>query len=264
VLTRLERRDHLEIKAAHAGLIARFPLISAVVSGVQEGQVFADDSRQTWFVATKSGFSLLGAVGQSPAADRALLDFLRDNHALPGYIHIYRPPPSFREFVSAHWKQSKVRQRAQFRTDPKAPAPESRRKAPPGYRIATIQEVGTAKLERFALELGHRYWNSEQDFLGKAIGACVVDARDEPVAICYAACVVDGIAEMDTLVLPDHRGKGLMRIVSEPFLNLAIENRLTAHWDTFVANTPSYVLAQKLGLQLIQEYALLSVFLRPA
>jgi hypothetical protein len=67
---------------------------------------------------------------------------------------------------------------------------------------------------------------------------------------------------MDTLVLPEHRGKRFMRIVSEPFFNQTIDKNLVAHWDTFIENSASYVMAQKFELTQIQEYDLLSVFLR--
>ena len=86
--------------------------------------------------------------------------------------------------------------------------------------------------------------------------------QGEPVAICYSACVVDGIAEVDILVLSEHRGKRFGRIVSELYFNELVKRKLTAHWDTFIENSPSYILVQKFGVTLTQEYDLLSVFLK--
>jgi hypothetical protein len=67
---------------------------------------------------------------------------------------------------------------------------------------------------------------------------------------------------MDTLVSVDHRGQRFMRFVSEPFFDMAIARSLVPHWDTFDANTASYVMAQKFGLKAVQQYDLLSILLR--
>jgi len=53
-----------------------------------------------------------------------------------------------------------------------------------------------------------------------------------------------------------------MRIVSEPFFNQTINHNLIPHWDTFIENSASYIMAQKFTLTLMQEYDLLSLFLR--
>ena len=129
--------------------------------------------------------------------------------------------------------------------------------------MTSIQEVEFDRLERaFKLDFGGRYWNSKEDFLERAIGACILNEKNDPVAICYSACVIEGVAEMDTLVLPEYRGRHFMRIVSEPFFNQAAAKRLTPHWDTFVSNKASYIMAQKFNLHLLRDYHLLSVVLR--
>jgi hypothetical protein len=132
-----------------------------------------------------------------------------------------------------------------------------------GFRVTSIQEVGFDRLENaFELDFGGRYWNSREEFLKGAIGACILNEKSDPTAVCYSACVIEGVAEMDTLVLPDYRGRRFMRIVSEPFFNLTAARSLIPHWDTFVSNKASYVMAQKFNLQLVREYDLLSVVLR--
>jgi hypothetical protein len=53
-----------------------------------------------------------------------------------------------------------------------------------------------------------------------------------------------------------------MRIVCGACLDQTVAQNLVAHWDAFVENRPSYLMAQKFGLTLTQEYDLLSLFLR--
>lgn len=264
MFSRVQPKYYSEIKDAHQRAILQFPLIDAVISKVQDGFVYANPSMDSVFISTKSGFSLVSTVDNiSSDFAEPLFAFLRANREIPDYIHIYRPPGSFLDHLTANWDQHKIRKRVQLRNYEKIPTFNYESLLSPDYRIATIQDLGCARLEKaFKLEFGRRYWNSEADFVTYAVGACIVTDADEPVAICYSACVVDGIAEMDTLVLPEYRGKRFMRIVSEPFFNLTKEKGLTPHWDTFISNSASYVMAQKFELELIQEYDLLSVLLR--
>ena len=263
MLSKIKPEKYREIRAAHEDLISQFPLIDAVVSRVQDGFVYADLSMDSVFISTKSGFSLLSTVGNISSDFAALFEFLKVNREIPDYIHIYRPANWFLQHLTANWDKHKIRKRVQFRNYKKTATFNYKKLLSPEYRIATIQDVGFANLENaFKLDFGRRYWNSEVEFVTRAVGACILNENDEPVAICYSACVVDGIAEMDTLVLPEYRGKRFMRIVSEPFFNMTKERGLTPHWDTFISNSASYVMAQKFELDLIQEYDLLSILLR--
>jgi hypothetical protein len=262
MLARIQQYEYSAIKERHHKRISQYPLINAVISTTQEGFVYADPSRNTFFISTKAGFSLFDSLDPTPDLDSALFDFLKGAPDLAGYLHIYSPSKSFQEHVAANWDKYKVRQRAQFHYLGGG-CGTNERLLPPHCRIATIQEVGFAPLEDvFKLDFGNRYWNSPADFLTHAIGACILNEKSEPAAICYSACVIDGYAEMDTLVMPEYRGKGFMKIVSEPFFNLAVRSKLIPHWDTFVSNAASYRAAQRFQLQLVQEYDLLSLLVR--
>jgi len=260
MLARIDREEYSALKQNHHELVSQFPLINGVLSGVQHGFVYADARRDSFYVCTKSGFSL---VHTPNAIGKEFLDFLIQNKEIPEYIHLYQPDVSFRKHLEANWPKFKVRRRVQFHNHHRHLYYEYKELLPAGYDTATAQDMDFDKLEAaFGLKFASRYWNSKEDFLNNAVGACIVDENREPAAICYSACVVDGIAEMDTLVLPEHRGKRFMRIVSEPFFNQTIDKNLVAHWDTFIENSPSYVMAHKFELTQIQEYDLLSVFLR--
>lgn len=263
MLSRLDPPLYPGIKRKANDLISKYPLINAVVSGIQEGHVYADVSADVFFISTKSGFSLLSSPPGVPEFNASLFGFLKANHDIPNYIHMYSPAKSFQDYIEANWDKYKIRKRAQFRYYSKKVSYNYHNYLPEGHRIASIREADPDRLEEaFQLDFGRRFWNSREDFLSKAIGACILNDRNDPAAICYSACIVDGIAEMDTLVLSEYRGRKFMRIVSEPFLNMAISEGLTPHWDTFVSNTPSYVMAQKFGLKEVQEYDLLSLLLR--
>lgn len=262
MLSKLEESGYAEVKERHRELISQFPLINAVVSKLQKGHVYVDPVSRSSLIATKAGFSLF-VYEESATGNRDLFEGLKDCLDLPNYVHIYSPPRSlvsYFEETSKHWK---IRRRAQFRRHDTTLARDHESLLPPGFTVAPVQEVGFDRLENaFNLDFAGRYWNSREEFLKRAVGACILNEKNEPTAVCYSACVIEGVAEMDTLVLPDYRGRGFMRIVSEPFFNLTAARSLIPHWDTFVSNKASYVMAQKFNLQLVREYDLLSVVLR--
>jgi hypothetical protein len=262
MLSKLEENRYPEVKQRHYHSISQFPLINAVASKLQKGFIYVDSESNSSFICTKAGFSLF-IRDESLGVDGALFDGLRHALDLPNYIHIYSPPRSLAAYLEESSNQWKVRRRAQFRRRDTAMTGNHESLLPSGFRVATIQDVGFDPLEQaFKLDFGGRYWNSKEEFLNGATGACILNEKNEPTAICYSACIIEGVAEMDTLVLPQYRGRGFMRIVSEPFFNLAAARSVIPHWDTFVSNKASYIMAQKFNLNLVREYDLLSVVLR--
>ena len=262
MLSTIDPADFDQIKQKHHKLVSQFPLINAVLSHVQQGFVFADTERHWFFVCTKSGFSLVNTP-EGATIGEDFLRFLRQNKEIPEYIHLYRPHGSFQNYLQSNWPKYKIRRRAQFQNYHTDVYDECKELLPAGYQIAVPQQLQFEQLEKaFGLNFGNRYWDSREDFLNKTVGACIVTEQGEPGAICYSACIVDGIAEVDILVLPEHRGKKFGRIVSALFFNQTISKNLVAHWDAFIENAPSYRIPRKFGLTPVQQYDLLSVFLR--
>jgi hypothetical protein len=262
MLSKLEESRYPAVKERHREIISQFPLINAVASELQKGLIYVDPESNRSVISTKAGFSLL-LCDEAASADGAFIDDLRQCLDLPDYIHIYAPPGSLISYFEKSSEQYKIRRRAQFRRRDTTMMLDHESLLPPFFRVATIQEVGFDRLEEaFKLDFGRRYWNSRDEFLRGAIGACILNEENSPAAVCYSACVIEGVAEMDTLVLPEYRGRGFMRTVSEPFFNLTAAKSVTPHWDTFVLNKASFILAQKFNLHLVREYDLLSVVLR--
>ncbi len=67
-----------------------FPLMNAVISGKQEGKIFAAEN--TYFIIHKAGFSLLKA-GKSFANFKALIECWTYEKNIPKYFHVYNAPP---------------------------------------------------------------------------------------------------------------------------------------------------------------------------
>jgi GNAT superfamily N-acetyltransferase len=258
-MNKIDTAEFPELKHRYYEFFNKYPSINAVISNEQDGFVYSDAIRNNLFVCAKYGWSLL--LAEDPTEIGALFEILKSNREIPDYIHLYPPNKTLINYLEGNWNKYKIRKRCQFRYIKKLPI-ISKEILPSGFLVSKIQDIDFSKLDVFKLDLGKRYWRSKDDFIMNAIGVCIENPINEPVAICYSICIADDIAEVEILVLPEFKGKGFGRIISESFLNLTIEKGIIAHWDTFILNTPSFELVQKLGFQKIQEYDLVSTFLR--
>ncbi len=261
MIQKVEIENYEVLRQKFYQTISNFPLINAVLSQIQNGFVFSDDKNDVLIVVSKSGFSLVEIEDISDEKCETVFTFLQNNMDIPNYIHLYSPSEFFIQFIEKSWDKFKIRDRIQYRYKNKDYG-NIEKLLPEGYSWDTIDNISFDKLKVFDLKLDSRYWNSISDFQEKAIGACILDGKSNLAAICYSACVVDGFAEMDTLVLEQYRGKGFMRIVSLPFFNIAAKNEYITHWDTFVENTASFVMGEKFMPDHNNEYKFLSILLR--
>ena len=91
-----------------------------------------------------------------------------------------------------------------------------------------------------------RFWRTPEEFILKA-HAVVVFVNEEPAAICYAAAVADGRAEIDVLTWPEYRHLGLGKLVVMRFNQQSQAQGLAPLWDCFTNNAGSIALCQTIG-----------------
>lgn len=257
---RIDVPDYPELKRKFYNEIVRYPTINAVISNVQGGFVYSDIQRNNLFVATKFGWSIL--LVEDKSTINTLFDFLKKNLEIPDYIHIYPPNNPLIKYIESNWPKFKIRKRCQYRYLKHTQVFNYKKILPDGYSIIKIQDIEFSKLDVFKFDLGNRYWQSKEDFLRNSLGVCLMNSLNEPIGICYSIAIADKIAEAEIFILSDYRGKGFGQAISQAFVNLTIDNGIVAHWDTFSDNTPSMELVKRSGFQKIQEYSLVSTFLR--
>lgn len=259
-MQRIDVKDYPELKWKYYDDILKYPTINAVISNVQDGFVYSDNHRNNLFIAAKFGWSIL--LTEDECEIGTLFNFLKTNFEIPDYIHIYPPNYTLIKFIESTWPKYKIRKRCQYRYLEPTLVFNYKKILPVGYSIIKIQDIEFSKLNIFTFDLGNRYWRSEEDFLRNSIGVCLLNPQNEPIGICYSIATADKIAEVEILILSDYRGKGFGHMISQAFVNLTIEKGMVAHWDTFSDNIPSVELVSKSGFQKIQEYNLVSTFLR--
>lgn len=222
-----------------------FPLILAVIQLKQRGWVFADNSIQPTSALIINNFGFLQFVGAKNFRGDFIELLKLPMTSMPSYLLWYAPPLQIQEiFDNVLREHVRRRERAHFIFEKKIL--ENHVECPPGFNIRYLDKELIGKTLDLKLDIGSRFWASTEDFLEHGIGICIMNG-DEVASICYSACVVDGLAEIDIVTRDEYRGMGLAVVAAQSFMAECIRREITPTWDCFVNNAASMKLASKLG-----------------
>jgi RimJ/RimL family protein N-acetyltransferase len=237
-----------------------FPLINAVIEGLQDGIVFSDELHDhALFVLHKSGFSKL--IYEDRIDFRALLFLIDESDKIPQYFHVYDADQTLIKFCEDRQDQLniKVRKRLQLRFEKKEIKYSSQNDLAP-FRIERISMQNFDKLFEFNIELDTKFWRSKMDFIKNGFGFCVFSDEGDPVSICYSACIANQTVEIDVATLPQFQNKGLASWVVNSFIEHCIENDIYVNWDCFEDNYGSLRTAKRIGFIQVAKYDFLSIY----
>lgn len=230
-----------------------FPLISAVLNGVQDGNIFNDGNSHNYFVVHKFGFADLIEIEPNLTFDNNLEDFLFKQRFYQDKIRWYNLPDKWNlKFTQKNCRDFALVDRIKFSSSNiKRIASKN---SSDHYSIRNISlEIYDLLEEVFALSLGERFWRSKDQFLAQSFGK-VLYVDNFPVSICYACAVIDGCAEVDVFTHPEQRGKGFGKYVVGEFINACIDRNLQVGWDCYENNRPSCLLAQYFSFKKVGSY----------
>jgi RimJ/RimL family protein N-acetyltransferase len=253
VVFALDRNDFEKVLPLYKREGTIFPLILAVIQQKQRGWIFVDDLSHiaSALVVTNAGF--MQFVGADAFFAGVMEFFGSPNTNLPTYLLWYSPSSQIQKildkFVPEHIRR---RERTRFVFN-KQNNIEDPVECPRGFKVQFIDKELIKKIEHFKLNIAPRFWVSEDDFLEHGIGACVMK-DGEVVSLCYSACVVDNLAEIDVVTREEYRGRGLAVIASQNFILKCMQRGIMPTWDCFVNNTPSMKLACRLGFTQTLSY----------
>lgn len=237
----------------------KFPLINAVLEGLQEGKIFKGPSEGLFFVAHKAGFSYL--TGSDNGFESDVFNFCVTSSEIERYIHVYDAPISMTLICKDNPKlvNFKTRRRIQLKyvsdfiqnTDNSLPY---------GFSLRKIDNQNFDSLAIFKLDLEMRFWNSKNHFIENGFGYFIVNEHNSPVSICYTACVSNNTVEIDIMTLPAFQQMGLGKHVVSEFVRHCTKNDFVANWDCFEDNFGSLRTAESIGFKRTFEYSLLSIY----
>lgn len=238
---------------AHAA--AAFPLIRAVLQGLQPGTVFASDASA--IVITRFGFMQQLGGGDVALYRKFEYALCEIDAELPRYLLWYDTPLYWQNRLADMGIPARHRTRVRWKLHRLLSSPTVL-PLPPSLRIERLNAEWLARCQPLGLDLGARFWHNAQDLLAHGLGMCIVDDQHRVHALAYSACVVDGIAEIDIAVAPESRGVSLGHHVGHAFVALCLANGILPTWDCFGGNQPSMRLAASLGFEPAHSYPLYS------
>ncbi|MBK0391940.1 GNAT family N-acetyltransferase [Ramlibacter algicola] len=220
-----------------------FPLVAAVLSGTQDGVVLPDPQQPGRCAYVEHAFGFAQVIGTPSTGFGAVLQrrLLEQRDFAPAKVRLYTPwvPP----FLAGAAGEP-LRSERQRYVLPAAVAP-----VPDGEGFEAVP-VTAATLDAMDAAFGvlGRFWRTADDFLRGAL-AVLVSRDGVPAALCYAAAVAGGRAEIDVVTVPDARRQGAGRHAAAAFVRHARSRGVEPLWDCFTNNAGSVALARALGFQ---------------
>lgn len=246
-MVRLPSSQYPAADALYRDHSAYFPLIAAVLSGEQDGVVHADSEKNPAQVYVEHAFGFAQVFGASvPAFEHVLQRYLLiDKTFSCAKVRLYTPhSPEFLQSPDCAGLRS---WRQHFQLDTTGAAPEANEPPLPvnGLVLAQANADHVGLIEQ-AFGVVGRFWRSPADFAGRS-NAVLALVDGQPAAICYAAAVAGGKAEIDVLTLPAYRHLGLAKAVVRLFNQRCLTQNVLPLWDCFTNNAASMALCQSLG-----------------
>lgn len=239
-----------------------FPLISAVIQELQRGSILVDNRERPSVAVVITSFGFMLAVGSehNQEFNAGLTTLLREGRLAPSYLLWSDPPANWSERLEAAGPGLvRKRERARFEfQQAKATWLDQEEAIQTGFTLQPLTAELLSQAEKFGLNLDSRFWSSATDLLEHGLGVCLV--KDGQIAsICYAAAVVDGVAEVDVATDKDLRAQGLANIVAQEFIRRSLGHGIMPTWDCFLENAGSMRLAEKLGFAEAYRYQFYSL-----
>lgn len=246
-MIKLDKGAYSEALELYRSHIAFFPLIAAVLLDKQNGVVFADSASNLQAVYTEHSFGFSQIYGRPiPKFETALKQYLvQDRSFFATKVRLYTP--CLPEFLRSLDYTQMRSERQRFILDWAGSVFIDRKQA---TSECTIKLTGvnrnTAAIINSRFGVINRFWRTSEDFI--ALAHPVVAWIDHnPVAICYAAAIADGYAEIDVTTLPEYRNLGLGKLIVNRFAQDCLSHGLQPVWDCFTNNAESMALCRSSG-----------------
>lgn len=238
-------------------LHSSFPIIQAVIEGVQKGQIFKN-ARNDYWVLHKAGFS---EVFLNSDDGKELVDFISKTDELPNYFHLYCPPVQLVDVFKSSTETFNVRERDRVQLEYDwQKMTDSHSIENDEFISVEVTRDNVDSLAVFNLDLENKFWSGKEDFAKHSVGVFIKDKENNPLSLCYAAAVAGQTAEIDVVTSEVHRGKGLAKSVVAKFIRQCEKNGILPNWDCFENNIASLMTAKNLNFHFVKKYQFVSIF----
>lgn len=226
---------------------AYFPLIAAVLESVQVGVVYADREENPTQVYVEHVFGFAQVFGTpKPAFEQALQHYLLVDKAFScAKVRLYTP--HCLGFLQSSECEGLRSWRQHFQLDTAFTGTADHATKEPVRDLTLVHaDASHVDLIEGAFGVVGRFWRTPGDFVHDS-NAVLALVNSQPAALCYAAAVAGGRAEIDVLTLPAYRHLGLAKAVVRLFNQRCLSQNVLPLWDCFTNNTASMALCQSAG-----------------
>jgi len=223
----------------------------AVIKGLQDGEVFINNGDNLVFVINKFGFcQIFGKLDDLTAVEDFIEKILLTKEYKNNYLLWYDVSEEIKDSLrQQNFENYRDRIRIQMKLDV-----ESFKQYSTGNKIQIDQKFNLEKLtinhipytSHLGLDLDKRFWSSAEDLISNGFGYCITDQK-KVVSICYSACIVDRITEIDVITDKEYQSNNFGKVVTDAFIHDCIKKGYKPNWDCFDYNTPSLKIAGKMG-----------------
>ena len=226
---------------------AYFPLIAAVLSDAQNGVIYADCEENPTQVYVEHVFGFAQIFGKPvPAFEQALHRYLLVDKAFScAKVRLYGLHcPGFMQVSECDGLRS-WRQHFQLNTA-RMETIANGTEVPVNGLVFVFADASHLDLIEEVFGVVGRFWRTRDDFWRQS-NAVLALVEGQAAALCYAAAVAGGRAEIDVLTLPAYRHLGLAKAVVRMFNQRCLEQNVLPLWDCFINNNASMALCQSTG-----------------
>lgn len=241
-------------QATHYGVLA-----FGTLNGQHPGRVFVDDPQEpkAGLICTRAGIGYYFLAGQPSEKETAWIDEAFTKDFIPAQAAATGSPEVLLFYEPPAWKAGLFEQIAERKpveifkhrfTLPPAAAERLRSRrthVPAGFQVLPYTPELLAAHPEVAEELC-LFYGSVEAFLEHSLGVCVLEG-ETIASTCHAVFTGCSEAEISIATSEAYRRKGLAHIAAAAFMEASLARGLNPIWGCWPNNTPSVMLAQKLG-----------------
>ena len=170
----------------------------------------------------------------------------------PSHLLWYSPPPAWRARLDPHPRACGAANVRDSTSPANARRTDARPPTPAGTTSGPFRPISSRRRMSSVSTLPRG--SGRRRRTSRATGSAPVSRRRRVVAVCYAAAVVDGLAEVDVATRPDVQGRGLAFSAGQMLRATSARTRASRRRGTLRRQSGSVQLATKLGFVRAQTY----------
>lgn len=233
-------------------------LAAGTLEGGHPGRVFVDDIvfPRAGLVCTRVGYYFLAGTTAEAGLDwlyevftGELIPRQKAESGNPEALLFFDPPELAEALLARFAALRPVRIHKKRHIFPSASAGELRgwrERVPEGLRVAAFTPELLAGCPELVEEAALFYGSCEA-FLQKSLGYCVLDEGNVSACACSGVFTGGGEIEISIHTAEAYRRRGLATLAAAAFIEASLERGLRPIWGCWPENTPSMLLAKKLG-----------------